>query len=149
MSDPTFICPQPIPWNDIHRALTAFHRKHGSDAPPPPVPLILAGWAYSSDQEKAARWQATLAWAERYGASHLIPELTEPDRYALPTVRRTSQHQAQLIMSTYTGIYVQRHSDGTIFNVQVRDPNGHETGLSPEDYENRGILPPIDQLPTK
>jgi hypothetical protein len=52
-------------------------------------------------------------------------------------------------MSTYTGLYVQRLSDGTIFNVQVRDPRGNETGLIPQDYEARGILPPIDQLPTK
>jgi len=52
-------------------------------------------------------------------------------------------------MSTYTGLYVQRLSDGTIFNVQVRDPSDHESGLTPEDYEAKGILPPIDQLPTK
>lgn len=52
-------------------------------------------------------------------------------------------------MSTCTGLYVQHLSDGTIYNVQVRDPHGNETGLSPQDYEARGILAPIDQLPTK
>lgn len=82
MTQPDFICPQPIPWNDIHRDLTAFHRESCPDAPTPPVPLILAGWAYSSDEEKAARWQATLDWADEHGAPHLIPDLPESERYS-------------------------------------------------------------------
>lgn len=52
-------------------------------------------------------------------------------------------------MTDYTGLYVQRLSDGTIFNVQVTDPNGHEIGLTTEQYAQRQIQPPLDQLPTK
>lgn len=85
MTQPDYICPQPIPWNDIHRALTAFHRDNCPDAPAPPVPLILAGWAYSSDEENASRWQSTVTWAEKHGASHLIPELAEGDRHLSST----------------------------------------------------------------
>jgi hypothetical protein len=79
---PEYICPQPIPWNDIHRALAAFHRDNCPDAPAPPVPLILAGWAYSSDVEKASRWQATHDWANEHAATHLIPDLNEGERYS-------------------------------------------------------------------
>lgn len=86
MNESSHICPQSIPWHDIHQALTAFHREKCPDAPPPPIPLILAGWAYSSDEEKEARWQATIAWAATHGASHLIPDLTETDFYSPPIV---------------------------------------------------------------
>jgi len=81
MTQPTFICPQPIPWNDIHRVLTEFHRDNCPEAPQPPVPLILAGWAYSGDEEKAARWQTIVTWAARHGATELIPDLADCDRY--------------------------------------------------------------------
>lgn len=52
-------------------------------------------------------------------------------------------------MTNYTGLYVQRLTDGTIYNVQVRDSNGHEFGLSPQEYEARNISPPVNQLPAK
>lgn len=52
-------------------------------------------------------------------------------------------------MSEYTGIYVQRLSDGSIYAIQVRDPHGNETSLDAATYVQRGIEPPIDSLPDK
>ena len=49
----------------------------------------------------------------------------------------------------YTGIYVQRHADGTIYSVQVVDQFGHQIPLPPDDYSNREIQPPIETLPNK
>ena len=43
--------------------------------PPPPVPLILAGWAYSNDVEKRSRWQETLAWADHHGLGTLLSDI--------------------------------------------------------------------------
>jgi hypothetical protein len=50
-------------------------------------------------------------------------------------------------MSSYTGLYVQRLSNGVIFGVQVLDTTGNENSLDPGDYRERGIQPPIEQLP--
>ncbi len=52
-------------------------------------------------------------------------------------------------LSSYTGLYVQRLNDGTVYSVQVTDPYGNELPLNPQDYIDRGIQPPIDQLPTR
>jgi hypothetical protein len=50
--------------------------------------------------------------------------------------------------SSYIGLYVQRLSTGVIHNVQIRDTfGGHETTMDPTDYVDRGIRPPIDDLP--
>lgn len=50
-------------------------------------------------------------------------------------------------MSSYTGLYVQRLSNGEIFSVQVADTGGNSLPLNPDDYVNRGIRPPIGELP--
>jgi hypothetical protein len=47
----------------------------------PPKPLILAGWAYSSDLEKAQRWGETVAWASSNGCASLVDQLKEEDFY--------------------------------------------------------------------
>jgi hypothetical protein len=52
-------------------------------------------------------------------------------------------------MTTYSGIFVQRLTDGTIYSVQVRDSAGNQNALEPATYSERGIQPPIDSLPTK
>jgi hypothetical protein len=49
--------------------------------------------------------------------------------------------------SSYTGLYVQRLSDGTIHNVKVVDTAGHSIPLDPDTYTERDVKPPIDQLP--
>jgi hypothetical protein len=51
--------------------------------------------------------------------------------------------------SSYTGLYVQRLSNGTIYSVKVKDPNGNEYSLDPVEYVKQGIQPPIDQLRTQ
>jgi hypothetical protein len=76
-----YLCPQPTSWNDIHRQLIVFRAQQCPESPPPPVPLILAGWAHSSDSDKAERWIQTAKWAEDHGAAHLIPVLSENDKY--------------------------------------------------------------------
>jgi hypothetical protein len=49
----------------------------------------------------------------------------------------------------YIGIAVDRLSDGSIFQVIVETKDGHVSTLMPEEYEAKGILPQIDQLPDK
>jgi hypothetical protein len=49
--------------------------------------------------------------------------------------------------SSYTGLYVQRLSDGIIHNVQVVDTAGISIPLDPDTYIERDVKPPIDQLP--
>ena len=44
------------------------------------------------------------------------------------------------------GIYVKRLSDGTIHGVQVEDEAGNEWSISPETYQSRGYLPPLETL---
>jgi hypothetical protein len=50
-------------------------------------------------------------------------------------------------MSSYTGLYVQRLSNGEIDSVQVVDPLGSSLPLGPKTYIERQIKPPIEQLP--
>lgn len=69
------VCPLPKYWSPIYLAL--LKAAEGTPGvPPPPKPLILAGWAYSSDAEKNDRWRATIQWAAKWGFSGLIPELS-------------------------------------------------------------------------
>lgn len=50
-------------------------------------------------------------------------------------------------MSDYIGLYVTRLENGEIYGVQVETDGGFSTSLLPEDYIQRGIKPPIDELP--
>ncbi|MCX7067175.1 MAG: hypothetical protein NTW85_05730 [Methylococcales bacterium] len=50
-------------------------------------------------------------------------------------------------MSSYTGLYVQRLEDGTIYSVQVIDIGGIDIPLDPQIYRERNINPPIELLP--
>jgi hypothetical protein len=50
-------------------------------------------------------------------------------------------------MSSYKGLYVQRFENGTIHSVQVVDTGGNSIPLDPEIYIERGVKPPIEQLP--
>lgn len=62
------ICPNPSEWAKLHAAvLTAV-----TDGEAFPKPLILAGWAFSSDEEKRQRWEDTVAWLREHGLEHLI-----------------------------------------------------------------------------
>lgn len=50
-------------------------------------------------------------------------------------------------MSSYTGLYVQRLSNGEIHSVQVTDSFDNLLTLEPAVYIQRQINPPIAQLP--
>jgi len=70
------ICPKPVRWKEIYETLARRCSEQGISTAPP-KPLILAGWAYSNDVEKADRWKETVIWAERNGFSELTS--IEPD----------------------------------------------------------------------
>lgn len=71
------ICPNPVAWNNIYKQLQAFALSHPCVPPAPPVPLVLAGWAYSNDVEKRDRWSQTVSWATLNGCPELtmVPEV--------------------------------------------------------------------------
>lgn len=74
------ICPKPFRWHEIYERL----RKGCSerDTSPPPTPLILNGWVYSNDVEKADRWAKTVEWAKQNGLVDLI-QLEPQDWYVV------------------------------------------------------------------
>jgi hypothetical protein len=43
--------------------------------------LILAGWTYSSSQEKHVRWNETVRWAEEFGLKDVIPPIRDSESY--------------------------------------------------------------------
>ena len=75
------ICPKPIPWNNIFQDLTRHASSNACVPENPPKPLILAGWAYSSDLEKSQRWEETVSWAKSNGCVNLIDQLNQDDYY--------------------------------------------------------------------
>lgn len=75
----TRICPKPTRWNEAFSRLREFARFHACSPPAPPVPLILAGWIFSSDIDKMRRWAETVDWADKNGCSDLISEIPESD----------------------------------------------------------------------
>lgn len=78
-----FVCPKPVIWNSIYQRLKEKWEESGSYGDPPPVRLILAGWAFSTDSDKQLRWQQTVWWAEEQGMESLIPKLGEEDEYGV------------------------------------------------------------------
>lgn len=78
-ADEITVCPLPIHWHLLHQRLTEIssHRR----LPPPPIPLVLAGWNFSSDIGKQARWLETIEWAKRVGLEHELSELSPEAMY--------------------------------------------------------------------
>jgi hypothetical protein len=77
----TVVCPLPTVWAELHRRLKEASEKYA--LPPPPAPLILAGWAYANDIEQRMQWQHTLAWAERYGLVDLLDDVSDESMHAV------------------------------------------------------------------
>ena len=75
------ICPNPTRWNDVYKQLEEFSKLNCCTPDLPPKPLILAGWAYSSDLDKLQRWNDTVAWAGKNGCSNLTNRLSDSDFY--------------------------------------------------------------------
>ncbi|HEX4078635.1 MAG TPA: hypothetical protein VHX61_07160 [Rhizomicrobium sp.] len=87
-SGKTLVCPQSGYWAALHQRLTKA-ADGNSNIPSPPVPLILAGWAYTNDLEKQSRWRETLIWAERYGLSEMLQDIPDEQMYS---VRKLSSY---------------------------------------------------------
>ncbi len=60
------ICPQPLRWNELWGLLPGRHRV--GNGWEPPLPLILAAWNQTSDEEKSLRFLLHLQWAEKHEA---------------------------------------------------------------------------------
>ena len=75
------ICPNPIPWNHAFERLTKHAKGYPCIPASPPTPLILAGWAYSNDDEKMRRWQETIAWADANGCPEVVTDIPDADFY--------------------------------------------------------------------
>ena len=75
------ICPNPFPWNETFRRLTRYANAHPCTPPSPPVPLILASWAYSNDVEKMRQWEETVAWANGNSCAEVVGAIPDEDFY--------------------------------------------------------------------
>lgn len=60
------VCPMPIPWNTLWKMLPGCPEYAGQSEPH--APLILAGWMYSTDADKANRLAYHVRWAHEHGA---------------------------------------------------------------------------------
>jgi len=68
----TRICPNPVPWDKTFKKLLLYAHSHPCAPAKPPVPLILSGWAFSSDAQKKQRWEETVMWAVQNGCPRLV-----------------------------------------------------------------------------
>ncbi len=64
------VCPQPMKWNALWEMLPD-RVQHGAGWQPP-LPLILDGWWYSTNEQKRERFQSHLDWASSHGAGDTI-----------------------------------------------------------------------------
>lgn len=64
--DESRVCPMPIPWDTLWKMLPGCPKYAGQSEPH--APLILAGWKYSSDADKAERLAYHIRWAHEHGA---------------------------------------------------------------------------------
>jgi len=76
----------PPVWSAIYSRLMAAREASDKAIPEPPSPLILGGWVSTNDVEKRLRWQSTVAWAARWGVSHLIGELSPDQMYRVSSL---------------------------------------------------------------
>lgn len=87
------VCPQPSVWADVHQLLQQKWEAAGRHGEPPPFPLILAGWIYSSDLDKQRRWQMTLDWAVSNGYADSVASI--PDDQFYKTSHLTTSYPQQ------------------------------------------------------
>jgi hypothetical protein len=77
------ICPLPRTWITVVKRLEAYAREHACEPRSPPDPLVLSGWTFSNDAEKAQRWEATVEWARRNGCDGLLADVPDSEFFAL------------------------------------------------------------------
>jgi len=71
--------PLPADWEKIHSKLTQFMAyRNDSTTPKPPVPLILAGAAFSSAADIKQRWVEFIVWAHTYGFAAEMEAILPP-----------------------------------------------------------------------
>lgn len=110
MIDRVFVCPMPGAWDRVYKELWRVHAGPADAGPPPPVPLILAAWAYSSDADKLRRWQDTRRCADLVGrasqrrAPHRGPEVGIPKEasWCVGTGSRRMRSTEPRSMSSFT-----------------------------------------------
>lgn len=88
-----FVCPKAPVWYQTFERLREAWTASGRVGDEPPMPLLLAGWIYSSDRDKQVRWNATVLWAEERALSHLIPQLAPEDQYCTDLVTTSYPEQ--------------------------------------------------------
>jgi len=74
----TRVCPQPNVWNDVYKRLLQVAAGR-PDMREVPVPLILAGWAWTNDVEKMDRWEMTVQWAKEAGCEEIVTAIADED----------------------------------------------------------------------
>ena len=75
------ICPNPLTWNKVYLDLKSKWLESGKVGKQPPKPLVIDLWANSSDNEKATRWQETLAWALEHSCYSVVSRVSNQDMY--------------------------------------------------------------------
>lgn len=80
------ICPIASEWAKLHKELLKFSEQNQCSPSKPPKPLILAGWAHSSDQDKMGRWQEFITWARSNECSELVDGLTDDVFYTVSEI---------------------------------------------------------------
>ena len=73
------VCPLPMAWERARASLEKARVLRAPHAPKVPVPLILAGWNFSTDEEKQQRWNETMDWAATNGLSEHIPQIADDE----------------------------------------------------------------------
>jgi hypothetical protein len=66
-------------WERARASLEKARVQRAPHATKVPAPLILAGWNYSTDDDKHERWSETLAWAAANGLSDAVPPVADDE----------------------------------------------------------------------
>ena len=82
-----FVCPVVNILHEVYlKLLDCYNENKSTIDQPPPKPLILNGWAFSTDYQKKLRWEETIKWAQTYGCSGLIPTLKDANKYMVDKI---------------------------------------------------------------
>tara|TARA_Y100001970_G_C14102679_1_gene786390 strand:- start:420 stop:1028 length:609 start_codon:yes stop_codon:yes gene_type:complete len=76
-----FVTLVPLAWHKFYQKLELLYKKNDNIKTKPPVPLILNGWVFTSDEDKIQRWNDTVSWLTSYNLEYLLDDITEEDKY--------------------------------------------------------------------
>jgi hypothetical protein len=76
-----YFCPMPTAWDRIYTRLMALWKTDSKVMPEPPRLLILAGWNFSTPEDRRERWRETLVWARDYGVPVSVVEPSDAVTY--------------------------------------------------------------------